>query len=683
LLKGIAVNAITPNDAEPLVRLSDLDEYRVGLEKRLSNEWDEERWTGFRVRFGIYGQKQPGVQMIRIKVPGGVLPVERLRALAEFNREFCQGDLHITTRQDVQCYYIPLARSAEALEFLYTHGMTTREACGNTFRNVTACALSGVCPREHVDAGAVAEGVARSWIRHPLVQHMPRKSKISVSGCATDCAASSIHDLAFIATKVDGKNGFVVHAGGGLGGQPRAAVKVLDFISEEEIPTVVETTARLHQRYSDRVNRNSARLKFLVKRFGEAKFVALFQEEFQRLKGLPQRPWKKLAWREPGEAEIAKTPVGVVTQHDGLLAIVGNPPLGLFSTPQIEALAEIAEFAGLSEVRTTRDQNIVLPGVALELKDEVIRRLEAIGVAVPASAKEDSNVVTCPGTTSCRIGITNSQNFARAIVDDVKTDPSAHGIAVRISGCHNACGQHQIGDFGFHGMAKKIGGEPAPHYQIHVGGDVQLGKVGVNGPIVPARHGVAALRLLRKGYADGKRDGESVRVWAERIGRAGLADLVKSLDGVETDKLFIDYGETEIFPGAPSERGECAAPFASDDLLADLADDALIRADRHLAVGSPDGFIADAVTAAVFATRRVLHHAMRFTKDDDSPDSIFARLRELGAERPVKALDRLDAHRPSAAESNGHDEYREALAYYLDTANAFVVGAGTAEEAVD
>lgn len=330
------MNAISPNDAEPLVRLTDLDEFRVGLDKRLSNEWDEERWTGFRVRYGIYGQKQPGVQMVRIKVPGGILPVEQLRVLAEFNRRFCEGDLHITTRQDVQCYHIPLARIGDALEFLYTHGMTTREACGNTFRNVTSCALSGVCPREHVDAGAVAEGVARSWIRNPLVQHMPRKSKIAVSGCATDCAASSFHDLSFIATNVDGKNGFVVTAGGGLGGQPRPAVKVLDFITEDDVSTVVEVTARLHQRYSDRVNRNSARLKFLVKRFGEAKFVALFQEEFARLRGLPQRPWKPLKWRTPGEAEIAKTPVGVVQQHDGLLAIIGNPPLGLFSTEQVE-----------------------------------------------------------------------------------------------------------------------------------------------------------------------------------------------------------------------------------------------------------------------------------------------------------------------------------------------------------
>jgi sulfite reductase (NADPH) hemoprotein beta-component len=679
------VNAIAPIDAEPLVRLSDLDEYRAGLEQRLSGAWDEEKWTGYRTRFGVYGQKQPGAQMIRIKVPGGVLSLDQLSALGEFGRRFCQGDLHVTTRQDIQAYFVPLAQSADALSYLYEHGLTTREACGNTFRNITACALSGICPREHVDAAAVAERLARAWIRNPLVQHMPRKSKISISGCGTDCAASAIHDLAFIATKMDGRNGFVVYAGGGLGGQPRAAVKVLDFVTEDELSTVQEATARLHQRYSDRVNRNNARLKFLVKRFGEAKFVALFQEEFERLRGLPQRPWRPLDWREPGEGEVAKTPVGVVGQHDGKVAVIGNPSLGLLSPTQFDQLVEIAKAFGVTQLRTTRDQNIVLPGIEPKDRDAVVARLEAIGIPVPTSPETDANVVTCPGTTSCRIGITNSQNFARAIADDVKVDPTARGLAVRISGCQNGCGQHHIGDFGFHGMAKKVNGQPAPHYQIHVGGEVQTGRVGVNGPIVPARHAVAALRLLRKGYAEQKLEGESVRGWAERVGRPGMTALLKSLDGVEDDKLFVDYGEDEIFKGAPTERGECAAPFASDDLLADLANDALIRSDRHLAVGKHDGFLADAETASVFAARRVLHHALRFTKDDDAAESIFARLRELNAEGVTKPLGDIEQARTKAQGGTAAEAeaYRETVAYFLDAANAFVAGLDAEREAAE
>ncbi len=677
------MNAIAPSEAEPLVRLSDVDEFRAGFRRRVSGEWDEDRWTAHRVRFGTYGQKQPGVQMIRIKVPGGILAVDKLRVLADYNREFCKGDLHFTTRQDVQSYFVPFERSPEALEYLYSHGLTTREACGNTFRNITACALSGICPREHVDAGKVAQQLARAWIRNPLVQHMPRKSKISISGCGTDCAASSIHDLAFIATEQDGQKGFIVMAGGGLGAQPRAAVKVLDFVTEDDLSTLMEVTARLHQRYSDRVNKNNARLKYLVKRFGEAKFVELFREEFDRLKGLPQRPWKKLDWREPGEGFVAKTPVGVVDQHDGKVAVIGNPLLGLISSDQCIALADLCDAYGITEIRVTRDQNVVLPGIAPAERDAVVARLEALGIPVPNSPERDANVVSCPGTTSCRIGITNSQNFARAIAHDVQTDASARGLAVRISGCHNACGQHQIGDFGFHGMAKKINGEPAPHYQIHVGGEIQTGRVGINGPIVPARHGVAALRLLRQGYAAQKQDGETVRQWAERVGRAGMSALLTSLDGVDDDKMFVDFGETDVFAGAPTGSGDCAAPFASDDLLTDLANDALIRADRHLAIGKADGFLANVDAAGVFAARRVLHHALRFTKDDDSAESVFTRLRELDAKAVSEPLARMSDARAKAEAGTDRDAYRETVAYFLDAANAFVVGASAEQEAAE
>ena len=533
--QAVTLSAVATREIEPLVRLSDLDEYRQGLAHRLAGDWDEDKWTGFRVRFGVYGQKQPGVQMVRIKIPGGLVPLPWLSVLARFNRKFCQGDAHITTRQDFQAYFVPLEKTAEALEFLYSNGLTTREACGNTLRNISACALAGNCPREHVDAGEVASRLARSWIRHPLVQHMPRKVKISVSGCATDCGVSAIHDLAFIATEAEGKKGFVVYAGGGLGGQPRPATKVLDFVGEEDLQAVVETLARLHQRYSDRINRNAARIKFVAKRFGEEKFRALFVEEFERLRGLPQRPWQPLEWRKPGEAAVERTPLGVVSQHDGRFAVVGNPPLGLLSSEQFEALAAIGRDAGIQQMRVTRDQNIVLPDVPADQVDAVVQRLREINIEVPASAAESADVVSCPGTTTCRIGITNSQSFGREVWAASKDDPSAKGISVRVSGCQNSCGLHEIGDFGFQGLAKKIDGVPAPHYQIHIGGDGRTGRqpgvVGLHGPIVPARHALTALRLLRQGYAAGKQPQETVRAWAERLGKAGLSGLLAPLAG--------------------------------------------------------------------------------------------------------------------------------------------------------
>ncbi len=679
--------AATTDEIEPLVRLSDLDEYRRGLVRRLDGEWDEDTWTGFRVRFGVYGQKQPGVQMVRIKIPGGVVPLAWLGVLARFNRQFCQGDVHITTRQDIQTYFVPLERTAEALEFLYSNGLTTREACGNTFRNVTACALAGNCPREHVDAGAVAQRVARTWIRNPLVQHMPRKAKISVSGCATDCAAAPIHDIGLIATEKDGHKGFSVRVGGGLGGQPRAAIKVLDFVTEDELATVVEATARLHQRYSDRINRNAARLKFVLKRFGEEKFRTLFLEEYARLKGLPQRPWQPLEWREPTEAAVERTPMGVVKQHDGRYAVVANPPLGNLSAAQLDELLAIGYAIGLDEVRTTRDQNLVLPNVPANCVDEVVRRLEAINILVPASAAETADVVACPGTTTCRIGMTNSPGFGRAVWEDAQNDPTARGISVRISGCQNSCGQHHIGDFGFHGVAKKINGQPAPHYQIHIGGDGRAGAqadvVGMSGPIIPARHGLAALRLLRQGYASGKQQGENVRAWAERIGKDGVIGLLASLDGVEPAETFTDWGDAETFKGAPGLRGECAAPFASDNVLADLADDALIRVDRHLLAGRWDGALQSAEEAVVFAARRLLHHAYQFTQDDEPAVAIFERLREAASPAVLAAFDRVAGERLAALSSGRAEQYREAVATFLDTATCVVGGADVERDAAE
>jgi sulfite reductase (NADPH) hemoprotein beta-component len=675
---------MTPTaESEPLVRLSDFDEYRAGLDRRLAGDWDEETWTGFRTRFGVYGQKQPGVQMIRIKVPGGVVPLAWLSTVAKFNRTFCRGPVHITTRQDFQTYFVPLERSGEALRFLYENGMTTREACGNTFRNVTACALAGRCPREHVDAGAVAERLALSWIRHPLVQHMPRKTKISVSGCATDCGASAIHDLSFIAVDRDGRRGFAVHAGGGLGGQPRPAVKVFDFVDEEDLPRVVEVTARLHQRYSNRVDRNTARLKFLVKRFGEEKFRALFQEEFERLQGLPQRPWRPLDWRQPGEGTIERTPLGVVRQHDGRFAVVANPPLGLLSADQLDELAAIARTAGADHVRTTRDQNLVMPDVPGDRLELVVGRLRAINIEVPASAADSADVVACPGTASCRIGITNAQGFGREVWEDARNDPAARGIAVRISGCQNSCGLHHIGDFGFHGLAKKIDGRPAPHYQIHIGGDgrggVQPGVVGMPGPIVAARHAVAALRLLRQGYVSGRQAGESVRAWAERLGKVGIGALLAPLSDESGERVFIDWGEEETFKGAPTLRGDCAAPFASDDLLADLADDGLIRVDRHLFAGRRQDALEAGREAVAFAARRLLHQAGRFTRDEEPPEAIFDRLRPIAAPG-MRAL--LETAERECSEAS-LDGYREAVAVFLDTVGASIGSAEGEREAAE
>ncbi len=661
MLDASPVNASQP---EPLVRLSDLAEYRQGLDKHLAGEWDDERWTAYRVRFGVYGQKQPGVQMVRIKIPGGILPVAWARTIAQANRRFAVGDAHFTTRQDIQIYHVPLARSADLLEYLYSNGVTTREACGNTLRNMNACSLAGACPRELVDAGRVAEQLARAWIRNPLVQHMPRKAKFTVSGCATDCGASTIHDLGFIAVEQGGRQGFRVLAGGGLGGQPRPAVEVLPFVTEDELPTVVEAFARLHQKYSNRRDRSLARIKFVVKRFGEEKFVSLFREEFERVKGLPQRPWPGFQWRTAAQAAIARTPVGVVDSHDGSKAVVVSVPLGIVSSAQLERLADIAEQAGARELRITRDQNVALLGVAADKVGLVTAGVRAIGFDVPASAEDVPDVVSCPGTTTCRIGITNSQTFAREALAQANADPAAKGLSLHVSGCQNSCGLHHVADFGLHGMAKKIDGRSAPHYQLHFGGDFRTGAIGLAGPMIPAKLADRALALLRAAYAPSRALGESVRDWAERLGKAGINEVLAPLDPAQAEAVFIDWGDADEFAGAPTTRGECAAPFAMDDLYADMADDALISLDRRLAVGQVDEARAAGAIAVLFAARRALHAQAIPTDDDTTLEAALASVRGgFGGD-----ADLLAAFAAADGARTGElPVLREAVAYLIDT----------------
>ena len=233
--------------------------------------------------------------MIRIKLPGGILPIEWLRSIAAINRKYAEGEAHITTRQDFQLYFVPLARTPDILRSCIRRGLTTREGCGNTLRNMTSCKLSGACPREHVDAAVVADRISRSLLRNPLVQHMPRKFKVSVSGCETDCGASGIHDLGLIATEKERtKRGSSLMVAGGPEAYPLPRYASWIFVVEENVPAVLESLIRLHQRYSNRINRNAARIKFLIKRFGEEKSAPCSRKSSNGCASCPSgpgRPW--------------------------------------------------------------------------------------------------------------------------------------------------------------------------------------------------------------------------------------------------------------------------------------------------------------------------------------------------------------------------------------------------------
>lgn len=677
-MKSVAASAPSVSDpvaAEPLVRESDGVAYQEGYARYRAGEWDDDHWTGFRVRFGVYGQRQEGVQMVRLKVPAGSLTPAQLRVIAAANRRFAQGHAHVTTRQDFQIYHVPLDKTPELLAFLYARGVSTREACGNTIRNINACALAGVCPHERIDAAALGRQLSLSWIRHPLTQNMPRKFKIALSGCAADCGATTIHDFGLIPTVRDGQNGFRVVGGGGLGSAPRPAATFAEFVTEAEVPAALEAVLRLHQRYSDRINRNAARLKFVLSRFGEEKFQALFAEEFARLKPLPQRPWTPLVWREPDAdaAPVAAAPHGLVPQHDGRVMVIAAPELGNLSTAQLEALADLAEAFGVAELRLTRDQNIALVGVAAADAATVAQRLRQLGLPVPESAAEVRDLIACPGTTTCRIGITNAPSFGQAVLAQSGSREAAQGISVRISGCHNSCGLHHIGDFGFHGMAKKLDGQAAPHYQIHFGGDGRrVDGIGLGGPIIPARQGPQALMQLQDAYARERQPGESVRGWVERIGKTAVLAHLSSLNETHPEEgtVFIDWGDAVPFAGAPKVRGECAAPVIADAPLADLADDALILMDRAVLAGDERLAREAGDEAVAWAARRLLSRRGTGLEDATPADQIVELARAVWADQ-ADALARMDtALRARSQESV--PAQREAVAIWLDTVRSLV-----------
>ncbi|HEY4135312.1 MAG TPA: nitrite/sulfite reductase [Alphaproteobacteria bacterium] len=663
------------NGSEPLASVSDADEFRAAYAKVKSGEWDATKWQGFRLRFGLYGQLQPNVHMLRIKVPGGLLPFEWANVVAEANRKFGGAKIHVSTRQDLQIYFIKPDEAPDLLQFLYERGLTTREACGNTLRNMTSCQLAGICPREHVDAGKVADQLALSWIRHPLVQHMPRKFKITVSGCETDCASSSIHDLGLVAVRdASGKPGFKAYAGGGTGGIAIPASLVADFVEEKDLPAVVEALVRIHHRYSNRRNRNQARIKFVNKRFGAEKFRALYEEEFARTRTMPQRPWQALEWRQGENAPEPVSPGGIVQQHDGKTAVVVKAELGLFSSDELDKFVDIAKSNGSSGLRTTREQNIVIVGLEKGAVGKVVAAVRAMGFGVENHPGDVPNVVACPGTTTCGIGITTSQTFGLEVQELATNYKAKPNVNIKISGCQNGCGLHHVADFGFRGMGKKIGARNAPHYQIYVGGEERKnGHLALLGPVVPARLAKRALELLMDGYAAGKQGDESVRDWSLRLGKDGIRKLIEPVEkevDPANEGLFFDFGEDWEFSPPAGRTAECAVATADDDVQKDLADDALISTDRALAAGFADQARAAADLGFRYSAQRLRIRAMMPGAEDDSEETVISTVRTayFGDTEVIETLDRYLATRSQAVNADGQlDAQREALALWQDT----------------
>src|SRR5512146_868137 len=348
------------SDAAPdLVDFDEIERYSLALSAYRNDEIDADRFTAIRLQQGIYGQRQDGVNMVRIKLPGGRLSAPQLAAIAGALEKHARHDVvHITTRQDIQMHYVPLEDTPAVLQELGRAGLTTREACGNTIRNITACPLAGVCPREHVDVTRHLDGAVRHFLRNPLNQQMPRKFKVSFSGCEADCAQGLMHDLGIVAVHEDGQFGFRIMAGGGLGHKPHHAVVIEPFVEEKDLLLVMEAAIALHNRYSDRAKRAKSRIKFLVDRFGAEGFIETYREELARVKrALADLEYPRGRWLGGAGTAIpgAGAPRGPFPQRQPGSAVAPiSVPLGNLNAIQLRGLAQVLTEFGLLRIRTTQ-----------------------------------------------------------------------------------------------------------------------------------------------------------------------------------------------------------------------------------------------------------------------------------------------------------------------------------------
>lgn len=547
-----------------LVNSEEIDRYAEGVRAFLNGEMDGERFMSFRLQHGIYGQRQDGVHMVRIKAPGGRLNPDHLEVIAACVEDYSQIDVaHVTTRQDFQLHYVPTRDTATVMRKLGDAGLTTREACNNTVRNVSACPLAGVCPREHTDITTHMIGATERFLRYPLTQQMPRKFKISFSGCETDCAQGMIHDIGVVAVRRDGCFGFKVMAGGGLGHKPHHAITVEEFIEEKDLLASMEAIITLHNKYSDRKRRARARIKFLVDKFGPEGFIEKYREELARTKvayadyAYPKGEWAPGATR--AETPFPGAPRLVIPQKQaGLHVFPIKFPIGDITASQLRAVATIMKQEGLDDVRTTQDQSLMVTGVNAASIPRIRAALAAVGLSEP---KAGDNVVACPGTSTCRLGITSSKAIG------IKLTGGPLDLRVRASGCQNGCAQPETGDIGIYGEGKRLHGKLVPHYQMYFGGDGRgNGAIAFKGPSIPVARIEQAVQRVEQAFVQDHSNDESFFHWSRRHGAEYFGELLADLKTVapeEVSSLLRDHGEAEQFRVLQLGGGECAGAAQS------------------------------------------------------------------------------------------------------------------------
>jgi sulfite reductase beta subunit-like hemoprotein len=587
----------------------DIDEFVDMLGKYERGEISPEAWRKFRLVRGTYGQRQDNVQMMRIKIPQGIVTAAQMRALADASTKYSRGFGHVTTRQNVQFHFVPLKNAEPMMRDLAKTGLTTREACGNSVRNITACPYAGIAHDEVFDVTPYAETMTRYFLRHPLADKLPRKFKIAFEGCPQDHALVSIHDLGWYARIVDGRRGFRLTIGGGTSIMPVSGYLLYEFLPAEQMLEVAEAIVRVYHRLGDYQHRQRNRMKFLIKALGWDKWKAYYDETLAQVRAeggvrWPMEPSVVPSERAPDWTPTAPPTVEAVAaraftstrgpgihpgtvnleplqdtyvrwmqsnvglqKQPGYCHVTVRLPLGDFTAGQMRVLADLAEAYGDGEMRVTIEQNVLYRWVKKESIEAFYKRLEAAGLGAP-DALRLSDVVSCPGAESCKLAVTQSRGLGRVLTEHLSAHPELVDLVpsgdIKISGCPNGCGQHHIASIGFQGSVRKVAGKAIPQYFVMVGGGstdqgAYFGKVVSK---VPVNRLTAAVDRLLELYKEQRIGDENLGAFFRRVSPAVASARLKDLGDLLPEEIspedVIDLGETEAFKPEVME-GECAS----------------------------------------------------------------------------------------------------------------------------
>lgn len=632
----------------------EIDTFETELGRFLDDKMSEKVFLEFRLRHGVYGQRQNGVQMQRIKIPLGLMTADQLEVMADIAEEYSVGIAHITTRQDIQMHYIDILDTPNMFRRLAEVGVTTTEACGNTVRNVTACPYSGVCQDEVFDVTPYAQAMTYFLLRHSDAQNFGRKFKIAFSGCADKhCGLARMHDIGAVAKiqDVDGKPtiGFEVYVGGGLGAVPHQARLFSEFVPATEMLPFAQATARVFAAQGEKKNRARARMKFLVEKLGIDGFREAVMEERARLPKDPgwQRHKDELAkYLDEPLKESSKLNLNDVALSAGFKAfhqanvqpqkqsdysmVTVFLPLGDLTSEQLRGLAAIVREHTRGTLRTTVTQNFVLRWIPNGSLPTIYRALKEINLALPL-ADSMADVTACPGTDSCKLGIASSRGLAgvlhRDFVQDLaKGNGVSNGagvprndITIKMSGCFNSCGQHHIANIGFFGTSKRKAGKVAPLFQVIIGGtsDNNADAYGLMAAKIPAHKAPAVIKKLTALYDEQKTNSETFKAVMDRLGKARINEELAEFSEIGDDDAFY-YDNRQPWEYVKDVgKGECAGEVVTQsEFLLEEAERWVFEATLHLEAGRKAEAARDALKAMNAATDGLLTADGLFLTDE-------------------------------------------------------------------